>query len=61
MKICQTSETKESSNGGYASMHDDGYYVERKLIIEDDDGNTVTLKNEQIGELYKSIKPPMAG
>ena len=61
MKIWQTSQTKNDCNGGYVSIHDDGWLAERRLVITDDDGNTVTLKNEQIGELYKAIKPAMAG
>lgn len=51
----------EKRNGGYFSIEDDGSSVQRKLVITDDDGNTVVLKNEQIGELYKRIKPALAG
>jgi len=61
MKIWQSSQTNKDENSGYVSIHDDGYLAERKLYIQDDDGNLVCLKNEQIGELYKAIKPAMAG
>ena len=60
MKIWQT-QTSKDENCGYISIHDEGYLVERKLYIQDDEGNLVCLKNEQIGELYKSIKPVLAG
>ena len=63
MKIWQTQqmkEGKENFNGGYLNIHDDGSHAERKLYIEDDEGNRVILKNEQIGELYKRIKPILA-
>jgi len=61
MQIWQTSKTNEDDNSGYVSIHDDGWLLERRLIITDDNGNTVTLKNEQIGLLYRAIKPAMAG
>lgn len=62
MEIIQLNQVKDrTANGGYTSIHDDGSFVERKLIITDDDGNTITLTNEQIGELYLRIKPPLAG
>lgn len=61
MQIWEISETKNDCNGGYVSIHDDGWLEERRLFITDDDGNTVTLKNEQIGELYKAIKPALVG
>jgi len=32
-------------------------YRDRELHIEDDEGNCVVLKNEQIGELWAIIKP----
>lgn len=48
-------------NGGYISIHDDGYQAERTLHITDDEGNTARLKNEQIGQLYKQIKPALEG
>jgi len=66
MKIWQTTQPNKTCdgnivNGGYVSIYDDGFQAERNLFITDDDGNTVCLKNEQIGELYKRIKPTMAG
>jgi hypothetical protein len=61
MQIWQTQQIKSDSNSGYISIHDDGFLAERRLFIKDDNGNTVCLKNEQIGELYKQIKPAMAG
>lgn len=44
---------------GYASIHDSD--VDRTLFIEDDDGNTVEIKNKQIGELFRYIKPALLG
>lgn len=62
MKIHEiTIANEEIPNGGYLSIHDRGEEVERLLVIEDDDGNVVRLKNEQIGELYDRIKPILAG
>lgn len=62
MDIWLTSTPKnEDCNSGYVSINDDGFISERKLYISDDDGNMVTLKNEQIGELYRAIKPALAG
>lgn len=49
------------ANGGYYSIHDGGENVERLLFIEDDEGNSVKIRNEQIGELYRLIKPALAG
>ena len=61
MKIWQTLQQKdEKANGGFISIHDKGFLAERKLVIEDDEGNTVCLKNEQIEELYNRIKPGLA-
>jgi hypothetical protein len=61
MKIHEMALIKDPKhNGGYTSIHDDGPFVERALYITDDDGNTVKLKNEQIGELYRRIKPALA-
>ena len=61
MKSWQITKSKSDQNGGYLSIHDMGKLADRTLYIEDDDGNLVTLKNEQIGELYKAIKPALAG
>ena len=62
MQIFQTQRVKDPNyNGGYTSIHDAGFSVERELHITDDDGNTVILKNDQIGELYLYIKPGLAG
>lgn len=32
-----------------------------RLCIEDDDGNEVCLKDEQVGEIFDMIKPPLMG
>lgn len=63
MKIFETTRCKPDGcgNGGYVSIHDDGFQAERLLYIEDDAGRSITLKNEQIGQLYKFIKPGLAG
>jgi len=64
MKVFEISiSTEEQSeyNGGYLSIHDPGIGANRLLYIEDDRGNMVQLHNEQIGELYKAIKPSLAG
>ena len=52
---------KEDYNGGYVSIHDNGFACQRELFITDDEGNTVKLKNEQIGELFNHIKPSLMG
>jgi len=56
-----TTPVREDVNGGYADIDDNGFQAERTLVIIDDDGNTVRLKNEQIGELYRFVKPVLAG
>jgi len=57
-----TSTSKELTNGGYVGIHDKGdEHVRRNLFISDDEGNTVCIKDEQIGKLYKAIKPALAG
>ena len=61
MKISMISAIPKDSIGSYQSIHDDGSNGQRMLFITDDEGVTVTLKNEQIGELYRRIKPPLAG
>ena len=62
MKIIQYDFIKDPLfNGGYGSIYDSGDAVDRTLAITDDAGNTVTLKNEQIGELYRRVKPLLAG
>lgn len=62
MKITQLITIKDGNyNGGYVSLSDNNKYVDRILSITDDDGHTVIIKNEQIGELYRSIKPGLAG
>ena len=46
----------------YVSIHDpDTGAVRRRLYIEDSEGRSVTLKGEEIGQLYKFIKPALAG
>ena len=62
MEIFTISNNKKPEcNGGYVSIHDDGFACERTLMITDDDGNTVKIKNEQIGKLFNHIKPAMMG
>lgn len=63
MKMFETTKPSADGygNGGYVSIHDDGFQAERLLYIEDDAGHSITLKNEQIGQLYKFIKPSLAG
>ena len=62
MKVALSVALKDKkANGGYVSMSDDGTLAERTLCITDDAGNIVTLKNEQIGELYRAIKPGLVG
>ena len=41
MKVWQTSKQNSDANGGYVSIHDDGWLAERRLFIEDDEGRTV--------------------
>ena len=57
-----TLTSKNVNNGGYVSIDDPGGdNIHRVLIIKDDEGNLVKLENEQIGELYKKIKPIFSG
>ena len=51
-------EVPKEDESPYVSIYDPGNESERWLYIEDDEGNTVVIKNEQIGELFKFIKPP---
>lgn len=44
----------------YTSIHDDDG-DQRILIIDDERGGKVELHGKEIGELYKAIKPPLAG
>ena len=60
MKINMLELPKEGGSP-WVSIHDPGYESERRLYIEDGEGNTVVLKNEEIGRLYEFIKPPLAG
>ncbi len=49
-------------NGGYVGINDpghDGY--SRNLSIDDGRGGKAHLKDEEIGQLYKAIKPALAG
>ena len=58
MEIIETSLIIDPThNGGYTSIYDDGTAVDRTLFIQDDEGNVVMLKNQQIGELYDRIRP----
>ena len=46
----------------YVSIHEpDTDGLKRRLYIEDSEGRSVVLKGEEIGQLYKHIKPAMAG
>lgn len=50
------------STPAYHSIHDKGGNgFERTLLIRDDAGNKVILRNEQIGELFRQIKPGLYG
>jgi len=50
------------ANGGYVSIHDLGTdKIRRELVILDDEGGMVTIKNEDIGKLYRMLKPNLAG
>jgi len=44
----------------YTSVHDDDG-ERRTLVIEDERGGKVELYGKEIGELYKAIKPSLAG
>ena len=65
MKVWEVSRPKGDDgaygNGGYISIHDGGFQAERSLFIEDSEGNRIILKNEEIGQLYRFIKPALAG
>ena len=46
----------------YVGIHDpDTDAVRRRLYIEDSEGRHVVLAGEEIGALYKHIKPALAG
>jgi len=61
-KVWQVAFTPKELTDGYVSIHDKGDgHIRRNLFIRDDEGNTVCIKDEQIGELYKAIKPALAG
>jgi hypothetical protein len=55
------SQPNAQASGGYSSIHDCTKTSSRELWITDRDGNTVCLHDEEIGELYRGIKPPLAG
>jgi hypothetical protein len=62
MRAWETSVIKNPRPiGGYVSMNNPGETEERKLYIEDGEGNVAILKNEEIGELYKQIRPALEG
>ena len=50
-----------TGNAQYYDIHDDGFAVKRKMWISDKEGNTIILKDKEIGELFDKIKPPMMG
>lgn len=46
----------------YVSIHQpDSDELKRRLYIEDSEGRHVVINGEEIGKLYKFIKPVMAG
>lgn len=46
----------------YVSVHEpDTDGLQRRLYIEDSEGRSVVLKGEEIGQLYRHIKPALAG
>ena len=63
MKIWQIANPKRTDmiSDGYVSVHDSGLRTDRLLCIQDDEGHTIKLRNEQIGKLYKALKPELAG
>lgn len=61
MRTIEISKTNNPGNGGYFSIYDDGFHTDRTLYIEDDVGNAVMLKNEQIGQLHRAVKPELGG
>lgn len=57
MRIYETALIKVPKNyTELISGNDNEHQIERVLHITDDDGNTVKLKQDQIGELYRMIK-----
>ena len=53
MRVWEINDVEEESKN-YTNIHNKD---NRSLLIQDDDGNTVILHGEQIGKLYKAIKP----
>ena len=60
-ELAITDKKNLDRNGGYISIHDKGSYCGRTLFIEDDNGGSVVIENEDIGKLYSFLKPPLAG
>lgn len=54
MKTYLVTHINKDFKAGYYSIHDKN--IRRDLYIVDDN-NIVRIKDEQIGELYKEIKP----
>jgi hypothetical protein len=62
MQILLISKDKDpDSKQMYVSIMDPGMYSDRTLYISDERGGSIELKNEEIGELYNALKPPLAG
>lgn len=62
MQILIIEKDKHPGEGPmYVSIMDPGTHSDRTLYINDERGGTVELRNEEIGELYKALKPPLAG
>jgi hypothetical protein len=62
MQILIIEKDKDPGHGPmYVSIMDPGTYSDRTLYISDERGGSIELKNEEIGELYKALKPPLAG
>lgn len=55
MKTYIVTHINKDFKAGYYSIHDKN--IRRDLYIVDDDNKIVRVKDEQIGELYKEIKP----
>lgn len=55
MKTYLVTHINKDFKAGYYSIHDKN--IRRTLYIVDDNQKVVSIKNEQIGKLYKEIKP----
>jgi len=57
MKIIEITPVSKNKSM-YTSIHADD---DRVMIIDDERGGRIELKGKEIGELYKSLKPTLAG